>query len=80
MKTGETQRYSLTFRCINCGKYEAFVDYPSDGVLEEDQIRGRIYEVTCNSCGWRGSACGLSAISVSCTATSKSSAAAGHAN
>lgn len=80
MKTGETQRYTLTFRCINCGKFEVFADCPSDNVLEEGQVRGRIYEVTCNSCGWRGSACGLSAVSVSHTARSKSRSAAGHAN
>ena len=24
MKTGKTQGYVLTFRCINCGKYEVF--------------------------------------------------------
>jgi len=67
MKTGETQGYVLTFRCINCGKFEVFAKYPTEGIEPEDRIRDRIYQVRCNSCGWNGDACGLSAIRISHT-------------
>jgi hypothetical protein len=75
MKTGKTQGYVLTFRCINCGKHEVFAQYPSEGIEAEARIRARIYQVTCNSCGWCGDACGLSAICVSRTAELKARAA-----
>ena len=74
MKTGKTQGYVLTFRCINCGKHEVFAQYPSEGIEPEKQIRARIYQVTCNSCGWNGDACGLSAICVSRTGELKARA------
>jgi len=67
MNTGETRGYILTFRCVNCGKHEVFANYPSEELLTEDQIRARIYQVGCISCGWRGDACGLSAIHISHT-------------
>ena len=75
MKTGKTQGYVLTFRCINCGKHEVFANYPTDGIAPDDQIRGRIYQVTCISCGWSGDACGLSAIRISHTTGLKGRAA-----
>ena len=75
MKTGKTQGYVLTFRCINCGKHEVFAQYPSDGMESEEQIRARIYQVSCNSCGWKGDACGLSAIRISHTTELKARAA-----
>lgn len=65
MTVGETQGYILTFRCVNCGKHEVFARHTSEGVLQEDQVRARIYEVSCASCGWRGDACGLSALHIS---------------
>jgi ribosomal protein S27E len=65
MKTEEARGYVLTFRCINCGKHEVFGNYPTEHIIPEDRIRGRIYQVRCNSCGWSGDACGLSAICVS---------------
>jgi len=64
MSTGKTQGYILTFRCINCGKFEVFAQYPTEGIEPEDRIRDRIYQVRCNSCGWNGDACGLSAIRI----------------
>ena len=67
MKAGKTLGYVLTFRCINCGRHEVFGDYATDEVEPEDRIRGRIYEVTCYSCGWSGEACGQSAIRISRT-------------
>jgi transcription elongation factor Elf1 len=65
MNTRKTQGYILTFRCVNCGKHEVFANYPSERLLTEDEIRARIYQVSCTSCGWRGDACGLSAIHIS---------------
>jgi len=59
MKTGEPRGYVLTFRCINCGKHEVFANYPTEHITPEDRIRDRIYQVTCNSCGWRGDVCGV---------------------
>ena len=65
MNTGKTRGYVLTFRCINCGEHETFANYSTDVVVTEDKIRGRIYGVRCNSCGWSGDVCGVSAIRIS---------------
>jgi len=65
MKNGETRGYVLTFRCINCGRHDVFAQYPTEHITPEDRIRDRIYQVTCNSCGWSGDVCGLSAVCVS---------------
>jgi hypothetical protein len=75
MKTGKTQGYVLTFRCINCGKYEVFAHYETERIVFEDQIRGRLYQVSCEWCGWNGDACGLSAIRISHTTELKARAA-----
>jgi heterodisulfide reductase subunit A-like polyferredoxin len=75
MKTGKTQGYVLTFCCINCGTHGVFAQYPSDGMESEERIRARIYQVSCNSCGWKGDACGLSAIRISHTTELKARAA-----
>ena len=75
MKTGKTQGYVLTFRCIYCGKHEVFAQYPSKGIEAEERIRARIYQVSCKSCGWTGDACGLSAIRISRTTELKARAA-----
>ena len=75
MNTGKTQGYVLTFRCINCGKHEVFAYYPTEGIEFEGQIRARIYEVRCNSCGWNGDACGLSAVRIVHTTELKARAA-----
>lgn len=64
MLCGKTRGYVLTFRCVNCGRYEAFSWYPSEGNVREDQIRARIYQANCEGCGWRGDACGLSAVRI----------------
>jgi len=69
------QGYVLTFRCINCGKHGVLAQYPSDGMESEQRIRARIYQVSCNSCGWTGDACGLSAIRISHTTELKARAA-----
>ena len=58
------QKYSLTFRCINCGRNEASATYSSDTAVAEEQVKVRIYRVSCTACGWKGEACGFSAIRV----------------
>jgi len=67
MKTGKTRGYVLTFRCVNCGKDEVFASYSTEHIMPEERIRDRIYQVRCNSCGWSGDVCGLSAVCVSHT-------------
>jgi len=79
MNNVEARGYILTFRCVNCGKHEVFANHPSESVLQEDQIRARIYQVNCNSCGWRGDACGISAIHIS-RATKLKARAVGQGN
>ena len=65
MLSRETQGYILTFRCINCGRHEAFAYYPTDSIEPEEQIRDRIYHASCTSCGWKGEVCGVSATNIS---------------
>lgn len=57
-------RYNLTFRCLHCGRYEASANFRSDRREPADQIKARIYRVQCASCGWRGEACGFSALGI----------------
>ena len=65
MPSRETHRgYILIFRCINCGRPEAFALYPTEGIEPYEQIRARIYQVRCSSCGWHGEACGVSASNI----------------
>lgn len=64
MLCATAQEYSLTFRCINCGRYEASANYSSDEVVPDDQIKARIYRVRCTACGWKGEACGVAAIRI----------------
>lgn len=64
MKIGKTQGYVLTFRCVNCGEPEVFATHPSETLVTEDEVRARIFSVRCSSCGWRGDACGSSAIRI----------------
>ena len=64
MLCATAQEYSLTFRCINCGRYEASANYSSDEVVPDDQIKAQIYRVRCAACGWKGEACGVAAIRI----------------
>lgn len=57
-------RYNLTFRCIQCGRYEASANFRSDRVELEDEIKSRIYRAQCEGCGWKGEVCGLSAVRI----------------
>jgi len=56
-----TECYTLTFRCVNCGKPEAYAAYSSDIAIREDDLRFYLYEARCRGCGWKGSFCGFSA-------------------
>ena len=54
----------VVFRCVNCGRNEAFAEEPSAGELREEQIRTKTYPALCRYCGWQGEARGLSAVEV----------------
>lgn len=57
-------RYTLTFRCIHCGTYEASANFRSDQAESENQITARIYRVQCVRCGWKSEAWGCSAVRI----------------
>lgn len=59
-----SHRYTLTFRCIHCGKYEASANFRSDQSEPSNQLKARIYRIQCARCGWKGEACGLSAVRI----------------
>lgn len=63
-ETVRTRGYILTFRCINCGTPEASASFGCEGIVPFDQIEARIYEANCESCGWKGAVCGVSAIEI----------------
>lgn len=56
--------YVLTFRCVNCDRQELSANYSSDCAMREIELRSRIYQVYCKGCGWKGEACGLSAVNI----------------
>ena|ERR1700751_287641 len=60
----KANEYVLTFRCVNCGRYEASSHYSSKSIESEDRIRAKIYQALCKGCGWRGHACGYSAVRI----------------
>lgn len=59
-----SHRYTLIFRCIHCGKYEASANFRSDQAEFSNQLKARIYRIHCAQCGWKGEACGLSALRI----------------
>jgi len=54
----------IVFRCVKCGRNEAFAEDSFQGESREDQIRSKIYQAICRYCGWQGEARGLSAVEV----------------
>ena len=52
----------VVFRCVSCGRNEAFAEESSDVEPREDQIRTNTYQAICRHCGWQGEARGLSAV------------------
>ena len=56
----------VVFRCVNCGKNEAFAEDSFEGEPREDQIRPKIYQAICRYCGWEGEVRGLSAVEMRC--------------
>ena len=57
-------RYTLSFRCIHCGTYEASANFRCGQAESWNQITARIYRVQCARCGWKGEACGFSAVRI----------------
>ncbi len=56
--------YILTFRCLNCGRHEAFAHVLSDSVLSDEDAKMRLLEATCRACSWKGEVCGVSAVRI----------------
>ena len=52
----------VVFRCVSCGRNEAFAEESSDVERREDQIRANTYQAIFRYCGWQGEARGLSAV------------------
>ena len=52
----------VVFRCVSCGRNEAFAEESSDVEPREDQIRTNNHHAICRHCGWQGEARGLSAL------------------
>ncbi len=60
----DTVGYILTFRCLNCGRQEAFAKVLSGIVLSDEDVKMRIVEASCKACGWAGEVCGVSAVRI----------------
>jgi hypothetical protein len=52
----------VVFRCVSCGRNEAFAEDSFEGQPDEDQIRPKIFQAICRYCGWEGEVRGLSAV------------------
>ena len=53
----------IVFRCVSCGKNEAFAEESSAVEPREEEIRTKKYQAICRyCCGWQGEARGISAI------------------
>ena len=70
----EFHNYVLTFRCVNCGRYEASAIHSSEHALGDDQLQMSIYHALCKACGWNGEVCGVSAVQTYCSSESKAKA------
>jgi hypothetical protein len=62
MTDAKTHWCLVAFRCVNCGRNEAFAEDSVEGKPREDQIRPKIYQAICRYCGWQGEVRGLSAV------------------
>jgi hypothetical protein len=52
----------IVFRCVSCGRNEAFAEKSSPVEPCEEEIRTNTYQAICRYCGWQGEARGISAI------------------
>jgi hypothetical protein len=52
----------IVFRCVHCGRNEAFAEEPSAVEPGEEQIRNKTYRAICRYCGGQSEALGISAI------------------
>lgn len=62
MTNAKSYWYLVVFRCISCGRNEAFAEESSAVEPREEQIRTKTYQAICRDCGWQGEARGMSAI------------------
>ena len=54
----------VVFRCVSCGKNQAFAEESSEVQPTENQIRAKTYHALCRYCGWQGETHGLSALEI----------------
>jgi hypothetical protein len=66
MTDAKTYWCLIVFRCVHCGKNEAFAEVSFPNEPREDQIRPQTYQAICRYCGWQGEARGLSAVEMRC--------------
>ena len=52
----------VVFRCVHCGRNEAFAEEPSAVEPREEEIRSKTYQTICRYCGRQSEAQGISAI------------------
>jgi hypothetical protein len=62
MTDAKTHWCLVVFRCVNCGRNEAFAEDSVEGQPREDQVRPKIFQAICRYCGWEGEVRGLSAV------------------
>jgi hypothetical protein len=64
MTDAKTHWCLVLFRCVKCGRNEAFAEDSFEGQPREDQVRPKVYQAICRYCGWAGEASGLSAVEI----------------
>jgi DNA-directed RNA polymerase subunit RPC12/RpoP len=62
MTDAKTYWCLVAFRCVNCGRNEAYAEDSFQGEPREDQISQKTYQAICRYCGWAGEVRGLSAV------------------
>jgi len=62
MTDAKSYWHVVVFRCVHCGKNEAFAEESSPVEPRGEQIRTKTYQAICRYCGWQGEARGISAI------------------
>jgi hypothetical protein len=62
MTDAKTYWCLVVFRCVHCGKNEAFAEEPFAVEPREEQIRNKTYQTICRYCGGQSEALGISAI------------------
>jgi len=62
MTDAESYWCLVVFRCVHCGRNEAFAEEPSAVEPRDEEIRNKTYQAICRYCGGQSQALGISAI------------------